>query len=98
MKDCPTKRVELVPDLVVSDPAIQKGDPVFAGTCVPVQTLIEYWDGSSPLYEFVLDFPEVGPVQAKRFIEWWAEQERLGVRDILSWLMSLRDQAQQVPF
>jgi uncharacterized protein (DUF433 family) len=40
------------------------GAPVFAGTRVPVQTLIDYLAGGHPLDEFLDDFPTVGREQA----------------------------------
>lgn len=88
----PKKPVEVVPGVVVCDPEIHHGAPVFAGTDVPIRTLIDYRDGHSPLYEFLLDFPEVRPAQAKKFLDWWAKQEELGVQDVLGWLMELRDE------
>jgi uncharacterized protein (DUF433 family) len=87
-----SKPVEIVPGLVVSDPQIHHGAPVFLGTDVMVKTLLDYRDGHSPLYEFLLDFPEVKPWQAKKFLEWWAEQEKLGVQDVLGWLLALREE------
>ena len=35
------------------------GIPVFAGTRVPIQTLIEYLERGFPLEEFLDDFPTV---------------------------------------
>jgi uncharacterized protein (DUF433 family) len=35
------------------------GAPVFAGTRVPVQTLIEYLEAGHPLDQFLDDFPSV---------------------------------------
>jgi uncharacterized protein (DUF433 family) len=35
------------------------GTPVFAGTRVPVQTLIEYLEAGDRLDEFLKDFPSV---------------------------------------
>jgi len=35
------------------------GNPVFAGTRVPVQTLIEYLEAGDPLDDFLKDFPSV---------------------------------------
>ena len=87
-----SKVIVIIPGLVVSDPQIHHGAPVFANTDVTVRTLMDYRDGHSPLYEFLLDFPEVRPAQAKKFLDWWAEQEKLGVQDVLGWLMELRDE------
>lgn len=50
--------------LVYTDPEILGGTPVFAGTRVPVQTLIEYLEGGQRLDEFLEDFPTVSREQA----------------------------------
>jgi len=42
-----------------SDPAIMGGTPVFVGTCVPFQTLLDYIEAGDPLAEFLEDFPSV---------------------------------------
>jgi uncharacterized protein (DUF433 family) len=46
-------------DLVHTDPDILGGTPVFVGTRVPVQTLVDYLGGGLPLEEFLEDFPSV---------------------------------------
>jgi len=45
--------------VVRSDPEILGGTPVFAGTRVPVQALIDYIEGGHSLNEFLDDFPTV---------------------------------------
>lgn len=45
--------------VVHSDPDILGGTPVFVGTRVPVQALIDYLEGGHPLEEFLDDFPTV---------------------------------------
>jgi len=40
------------------------GTPVFAGTRVPVQTMIDYLAGGHPLEDFLDDFPTVTREQA----------------------------------
>jgi uncharacterized protein (DUF433 family) len=45
--------------VVHSDPEILGGTPVFVGTRVPVQALIDYLEGSHSLEEFLDDFPTV---------------------------------------
>lgn len=45
--------------VVHSDPDILGGTPVFVGTRVPVQALIDYIEGGHPLEEFLDDFPTV---------------------------------------
>ncbi len=93
MAASPGQRVEILSGLAVFDPDVHGGEPVFAHTTVLVQTLIQYRDGGSPLYEFLLDFPEVRPAQARRFLEWWAQQEKAGQSDLRTCLQALRDQA-----
>ena len=53
--------------LVHSDPEILGGTPVFVGTRVPVQTLVDYLEGGHPLDEFLEDFPSVSREQAAAF-------------------------------
>jgi uncharacterized protein (DUF433 family) len=50
--------------IVHSDPDILGGTPVFVGTRVPFQALIDYLEGSHPLDEFLEDFPSVTRQQA----------------------------------
>jgi uncharacterized protein (DUF433 family) len=45
--------------VVHSDPNILGGTPVFVGTRVPVQALIDYIEGGHSLTEFLDDFPTV---------------------------------------
>ena len=45
--------------VVHSDPEILGGTPVFVGTRVPVQALIDYLEGGHSLEEFLDDFPTV---------------------------------------
>ena len=45
--------------VVHSDPSILGGTPVFVGTRVPVQALIDYIEGGHSLNEFLDDFPTV---------------------------------------
>ena len=50
--------------VVHSDPEIMGGTPVFVGTRVPVQALIDYLEGGHSLSEFLEDFPTVKREQA----------------------------------
>ena len=50
--------------VVHSDPDILGGTPVFVGTRVPVQSLLDYLAGGHPLEEFLDDFPTVRREQA----------------------------------
>ena len=45
--------------VVRCDPDILGGTPVFVGTRVPVQALIDYIEGGHSLKEFLEDFPTV---------------------------------------
>ena len=55
--------------LISVDPEEMSGTPVFAGTRVPVQTLVDYLAAGDPLEEFLDGFPTVTREQAVRFIE-----------------------------
>ena len=50
--------------LITTSPDRLSGTPVFAGTRVPVQTLIEYLEGGDTLEVFLNDFPGVSREQA----------------------------------
>ena len=50
--------------VVQSNPEILGGEPVFAGTRVPVRNLIDYLEHGSSLDEFLTDFPSVTRDQA----------------------------------
>ena len=54
--------------VVHSDPEIHSGTPVFVGTRVPAQTLIEYLEGGYTLDEFLDNFPSVRREQAIAFL------------------------------
>ena len=45
--------------IIVRDPEILGGTPVFRGTRVPFQTLLDYVEGGETLDEFLDDFPTV---------------------------------------
>jgi uncharacterized protein (DUF433 family) len=47
------------PSVIRSDSEILGGTPVFVGTRVPVQALIDYIEGGHSLKEFLDDFPTV---------------------------------------
>ena len=55
--------------VVHSDPEIMSGTPVFVGTRVPVQTLLDYLEAGQPLSEFLEDFPTVSKEQAVAALE-----------------------------
>lgn len=45
-------------------PNVMSGAPVFVGTRVPVQSLLDYLAGGHPLEDFLDDFPTVSCEQA----------------------------------
>ena len=55
--------------IIHSDPNIHSGDPVFVGTRVPVQTLLDYIAGGDSLDVFLDNFPSVRREQAIAFLE-----------------------------
>jgi uncharacterized protein (DUF433 family) len=52
-----------------SDPGIMGGTPVFVGTRVPVETLLDYLEAGDPLDEFLEDFPSVSREQVVAVLE-----------------------------
>lgn len=58
-----------VPSVVDIDPQVLGGTPVFSGTRVPVQTLIDYLEGGERLDDFLQDFPTVSREQAIAALE-----------------------------
>jgi len=55
--------------LITSTPEILGGTPVFSGTRVAVQTLIEYLEGGQSIDEFLDGFPTVSREQVIAFLE-----------------------------
>ena len=45
--------------VIIRDPEVLGGTPVFKGTRVPFQALLDYLEGSQTLDEFLDDFPTV---------------------------------------
>ena len=59
-----------LPDpLITRSEKVMSGAVVFAGTRVPVQTLIDYLEEGSPLDEFLEDFPTVSREHAVAVLE-----------------------------
>jgi uncharacterized protein (DUF433 family) len=48
---------------------IMGGAPVFSGTRVPVQTLLDYLEGGDSIDEFLAGFPSVKREQVVAFLE-----------------------------
>ena len=55
--------------VIHSDPQILSGVPVFVGTRVPVQTLLDYLAAGDSLEEFLSHFPSVSREQAVKALE-----------------------------
>jgi len=55
--------------LIQRSAEILGGTPVFAGTLVPVQTLIDYLEAGERLDDFLNDFPTVSHEQATGILE-----------------------------
>lgn len=55
--------------IISSTPDVMGGTPVFAGTRVPVQTLIDYIEGGDSIDDFVDGFPTVKREQVIAFLE-----------------------------
>ena len=55
--------------VVHRDPEIMGGTPVFVGTRVPFQTLLDYLEAGDPLTDFLEDFPTVTREQAVAALE-----------------------------
>ena len=57
-------KTETAHTVISRSPDVMSGASVFAGTRVPVQSLIDYLAGGHPLEEFLDDFPTVRREQA----------------------------------
>ena len=55
--------------IVTSSADILSGTPVFAGTRVPVQALIDYLEGGETIDDFLAGFPTVRREQVVAFLE-----------------------------
>ena len=55
--------------VVHSDPEIMGGTPVFVGTRVPLQNLIDYLEGGESILDFLDGFPSVKREQVIAVIE-----------------------------
>jgi len=74
--------------VIHSNPKILGGTPVFAGTRVPVQTLLDYLDGGESLDIFLDHFPTVERDQALTVLELVKAQS-----DDIRWALSLKSEA-----
>lgn len=55
--------------IVTSSPEILSGTPVFTGTRVPIQALIDYLEGGHTIDDFLEGFPTVKREQVVAFLE-----------------------------
>jgi uncharacterized protein (DUF433 family) len=58
-----------VAEIVESTPDVMSGTPVFRGTRVPVQALLDHLEAGDTLDAFLADFPTVRREQAVQFLE-----------------------------
>jgi len=56
-------------EIVSVRPDVMHGTPVFAGTRVPIQALLDHLEAGDSLDVFLADFPSVTREQAVRFID-----------------------------
>jgi uncharacterized protein (DUF433 family) len=56
-------------NIVTRDPDVLGGTPVFRGTRVPFQTLLDYLEGGQTLDDFLDDFPTVSRETAVHALE-----------------------------
>lgn len=56
-------------EIITIDPEVLSGTPVFAGTRVPVESLIQHLKAGDTLEDFLEGFPGVGRQQAEAFME-----------------------------
>ncbi len=62
------KRVA-VDEVASVNPEVMSGVPVFRGTRVPIQTLLDHLEAGDSLEVFLENFPTVSREKAKRFLE-----------------------------
>ena len=55
--------------VVSRSPDVMGGTPVFQGTRVPVQTLLDYLEAGDTIDEFLIGFPSVTRAQVIEFLQ-----------------------------
>jgi uncharacterized protein (DUF433 family) len=64
------RRIKEMPaSIIISNPAILSGEPVFRGTRVPFKSLTDYLEHERSLSEFLEDFPSVSRADAIAALE-----------------------------
>jgi uncharacterized protein (DUF433 family) len=66
--------------IITISPDIMGGTPVFTGTRVPIQTLLDYLEAGESIDDFLEGFPTVTREQIIAFLEEAKEQEVAGVK------------------
>jgi len=74
------KEMSAAKPVISSSPEILGGAPVFAGTRVPVQNLIDYLEAGDSLDDFLDAFPSVTREQAVAALEMARESLTAGAR------------------
>ena len=59
----------MIKPLITRSPDVLGGIPVFAGTRVPIQTLLDYLEGGQTIDDFLEGFPTVTREQGVAFLE-----------------------------
>jgi uncharacterized protein (DUF433 family) len=59
----------MISQVITRDPDIMGGAPVFDGTRVPVQTLLDYLEAGESIEDFLKGFPSVTRQQVIAFFE-----------------------------
>lgn len=55
--------------IITISPDIQSGEPVFAGTRVPVKNFFDYLKGGDTVKEFLTDFPSVSKEHVESLLQ-----------------------------
>jgi uncharacterized protein (DUF433 family) len=61
--------VAAMESVIVQDPDILSGEPVFRGTRVPFRTLLDYLEGGETLDDFLVQYPGVSRDKAIAALE-----------------------------
>lgn len=66
--------------IISRDATVMGGTPVFLGTRVPVQTLLDYLEAGDNIDDFLKGFPTVSRKQVLAFLEAATERELAAAR------------------
>ncbi len=66
--------------VISSIPEVLGGTPVFQGTRVPIQTLIDYLEAGDSISDFIKGFPTVSKEQVIAFLEEAKEKALAGIQ------------------